>query len=169
MTITTRKVIVISTEHLCSTTIDRLHATPLEKWPVSGGPIAFGFYMHAREYPDAQIDGFPGLFAALAWARRKGFDYVQFDGDEEPNDDLEVFDHEAIREYGFDVVLLATIRVKASSEHQARQMLAEKLDTADCNAGAWDDGQPITFEASVAGERLPNDPVRLYAIDGEEI
>ena len=56
-----------------------------------------------------------------------------------------------MREYAFDVKLWATVRVRASSEGEARRMLDENLDCASCNAGAWEDGSPILFEASVEG------------------
>lgn len=66
------------------------------------------------------------------------------------------------REYSFDVRLFATIRVQAASEAEARQMLAAHMNAADCNGGAWPDGSPILFEASV-DDTHPE----LIAIDGE--
>ncbi len=169
MTFTTRKVVVLSTQHLTVDTCAFLTTCSAGDWPVSGGVMPYGFCVWAPEESGHEEAGFEDLFGCLRWARSEGFEYVLFDGDEDPREDLESFDHDAEREYGFDVVLVGTIRVTASSEAKARKMLAEKLDTADCNAGAWDNGEPITFEASLAGEKLPMDPCRLYAIDGEEV
>lgn len=67
-----------------------------------------------------------------------------------------------IHEYAFDVKMVAAIRVKARTEDEARRILSEKLDSASCNAGAWDNGDPILFEASV-DDCGPH----LYEIDGE--
>jgi hypothetical protein len=64
-------------------------------------------------------------------------------------------------EYAFDVKLLAAIRVKAASEQEAREKLAEHLQCADTNFGAWPDGSPILAEASIDGE------ADLYEVDGE--
>lgn len=51
-------------------------------------------------------------------------------------------------EYLFDVKLFASIRVTASSEAEARSMLKHAFNGANCNAGAWPNGDPIIFEAS---------------------
>jgi len=58
---------------------------------------------------------------------------------------------EAVREYLFDVKLLASIRVKAGSDKEAEVILREVFDSASCNAGAFSDGSPILFEASIDG------------------
>ena len=65
-------------------------------------------------------------------------------------------------EYSFDVRLAAAIRVRALSEAEARDLLQTHINVADCNGGAWPDGSPILFEASVDD----CDPY-LYEIDGE--
>lgn len=67
-------------------------------------------------------------------------------------------------EYMFDVRLFAAIRVMAPSVKEARRILREKLECADCNGGAWDDGSPILFEASVDDDELP-----LIEVDGESV
>jgi hypothetical protein len=67
-----------------------------------------------------------------------------------------------LREYAFDVKLFAAIRVKAHSAAEARATLRDNLDCADCNGGAWPDGSPILFEATV-----DDDEPYLYEIDGE--
>lgn len=54
--------------------------------------------------------------------------------------------------YTFDTTLTATFTLQAKSEEQARQFLTETLDCADCNGGLWPDGNPILFEASLAGD-----------------
>jgi hypothetical protein len=64
------------------------------------------------------------------------------------------------KEYAFDVKFFAAIRVKAATEKEARRMVREHIDAATCNAGAWPDGSPILFEASVDGE------LDLYEVDG---
>jgi len=65
------------------------------------------------------------------------------------------------REYTFDVKLFATIRVRAKTATEARNLLDRHMRCADCNGGAWPDGSPILFEASPDGE--PD----LIEIDGE--
>ena len=56
-----------------------------------------------------------------------------------------------MNEYLFDVKLFASIRVKAASLQEARALLDKHVDAADCNFGAWPNGDPITGEASVDG------------------
>jgi hypothetical protein len=67
----------------------------------------------------------------------------------------------AQREYAFDVRLWAIIRVQAKTEAEARALLAEKMACTYCNGGAWPDGSPILFMASV------DDDMDLIEIDGE--
>lgn len=57
-----------------------------------------------------------------------------------------------MNEYLFDVKLFASVRVQADTEKEARRMLADALDAADINAGAWPNGDPVQFEASQDGE-----------------
>ena len=57
-----------------------------------------------------------------------------------------------MNEYLFDIKLLAAIRVNAISEREARAMIFQALDCATVNAGAWVDGRPILFEASLDGD-----------------
>lgn len=54
--------------------------------------------------------------------------------------------------YLFDVKLFASVRVEAHDEDEARAKIYEALDCASINAGAWPDGSPILFEASVDGD-----------------
>jgi len=60
-----------------------------------------------------------------------------------------------LKAYTFDVKMFAAIRVKAESEDAARELVRENLECADCNGGAWPDGSPILFEASVDDDELP--------------
>ena len=64
-------------------------------------------------------------------------------------------------EYLFDIKLFASLRVKATSEAKARQLLKTALDCATINCGAWPNGEPIVGEASEDGE------ADLMEIDGE--
>lgn len=80
--------------------------------------------------------------------------------------DIDAVGDAPVSEYAFDVNLRAIIRVEASSAPEAAALLCEHLDAADCNAGAWPDGSPILFEASMLRPvRLPN----LIEIDGEAV
>lgn len=63
--------------------------------------------------------------------------------------------------YLFDTTLMASIRLDAPSEAEARVALWEAMDCATVNAGLWADGEPILFEASLMGEPL------LVEADGE--
>lgn len=67
----------------------------------------------------------------------------------------------APKEFCFDVKMFACIRVQAKTLKQAQAMVREHLDAAACNAGAWPNGDPILFEASVDGE------LELAEINGE--
>ncbi|WP_321935354.1 hypothetical protein [Paraburkholderia sp. J8-2] len=66
-------------------------------------------------------------------------------------------------EYAFDCNLSAAIRVKGTTREVAEARLRAALNTADCNGGAWPDGDPILFEASV------NNALVLYEVDGEPV
>jgi hypothetical protein len=57
-----------------------------------------------------------------------------------------------MNEYLFDIKLFASIRVNAASEPEARDLVLEHLDCSSINAGAWPNGDPILFEASVDGD-----------------
>lgn len=67
-----------------------------------------------------------------------------------------------MQEYLFDISLIAAVRVKAASQDEARAMLKRAFDCADCNGGAWSNGDPITFEATL-------DEANLAEVDGKEI
>ena len=88
-------------------------------------------------------------------------DGISYSDEHEVRDALFARKHE----YGFDVMLKAAIRVRASSPDQAIAMLHSALDSADCNAGAWPNGDPVLFEASTAPDTAPV----LYSIDGEDV
>ena len=67
------------------------------------------------------------------------------------------------REYGFDVMLKASLRIKATSPEHAQELLQEMFDAANCNGGSWPDGNPVLFEASLAENSKPV----LFSIDDE--
>lgn len=79
--------------------------------------------------------------------------------------DNEDSDSKELHEYAFDVKLQASIRVKATSAEQAKELLHETLDAANCNGGAWANGDPVMFEASTAEGFEPV----LFEVDGEEL
>lgn len=70
----------------------------------------------------------------------------------------------SLHEYAFDLKLDVSLRVRASSYEQAVKKLRRKLDCANANFGAWDNGDPILAEAS-----LNYDPPKdaLYEFDGD--
>ena len=68
-------------------------------------------------------------------------------------------------EFAFDLMLRAAIRVNAATEYEARNMLAEALDCAYTNFGAWPNGDPILGEVSLDTE---NDRPELFEVDGEQ-
>jgi hypothetical protein len=57
-----------------------------------------------------------------------------------------------MKRYTFDVKLFAALSIEAESEAEARATVKDLLDCASCNAGAWPNGDPILFEASVDGD-----------------
>lgn len=67
-------------------------------------------------------------------------------------------------EYAFDVKLFAALRVKAHSEKEARELLAQALDCVTINCGAIL-GEPLIGEASIDEEG----EFDLYEIDGEAV
>lgn len=89
----TRRVVVLSTAHLTPETLAYLNATPSKDWRFSGGMIDFGFYLYAHDDPDAMAGCPADLFPIWAWARGRGFDYIQMDCDAEVRPDLPAFDH----------------------------------------------------------------------------
>jgi hypothetical protein len=64
-------------------------------------------------------------------------------------------------EYAFDCTLTAAVRVKAKSREKADAILRDVLNGADCNGGAWPNGAPVLFEASLNDSK----PV-LYELNG---
>lgn len=92
-----RLALVLSTGHLRRETCDWLEMRETSKWPVAGGELEHGFYIYAHdEDPNGEIACWaPEMWACLSFARKRGFDYVQFDADGPEVPDLETFDHEA--------------------------------------------------------------------------
>lgn len=52
----------------------------------------------------------------------------------------------------FDLTLLASIRVEASSIDEARDILRRSIDANTANLGAFPDGSPILCEVSIEGD-----------------
>ncbi|WP_420213369.1 hypothetical protein ACN8ZM_39810 (plasmid) [Burkholderia aenigmatica] len=67
-------------------------------------------------------------------------------------------------EFAFDSTVAIAIRVKAKSRQEAEERIREAFCAADCNGGAWPNGDPITFEASVN-----NAPLLMFQVDGEDV
>ena len=69
----------------------------------------------------------------------------------------------AKHEYAFDVKMFAVVRVEAETKTAAEGLVQEALRCASVNAGAWPNGDPILFEASLDGE------IELLEKDGEAV
>lgn len=54
------------------------------------------------------------------------------------------------RAYTLDIVLKASVTVQAASADEAMRQVQTVFECADCNGGAWRDGSPVLFEASLA-------------------
>jgi hypothetical protein len=67
-----------------------------------------------------------------------------------------------MREYTFDLTLKAAVTVKAENADQALAMVQTVFECADCNGGAWPNGEPVLFEASL--DQRPD----IGMIDGED-
>lgn len=68
-----------------------------------------------------------------------------------------------VHEYAFDIKLLSSVRVKATSLHEARVKIRKVFDVANCTGGAWDDGSPVHFAATIDGD------LDLLQIDGVDV
>jgi hypothetical protein len=70
-------------------------------------------------------------------------------------------------EYTFDVKLFAVIRVKATSEAEARAMIEDAFDGSEVRygEGTWPNGDPILFGSTQ--DEPEND--ELLEIDGEAV
>jgi Zn finger protein HypA/HybF involved in hydrogenase expression len=67
------------------------------------------------------------------------------------------------REYTFDFVLRAAVTVKAENADLALEMVQAVFECADCNGGAWPNGEPVLFEASL--KQRPD----IGLINGEDV
>ena len=67
--------------------------------------------------------------------------------------------------YTFDVRFFAAIRVKANSVSEARATLRDNVSSMDCNGGAWPNGDPILFDATIDDDELPCVDVDPQPID----
>jgi hypothetical protein len=98
MSLEIRKLLVLSTAHLTAQTIARLSVDPIDKWPVFGGPLPFGFLVYAHEENGGAGAGeIPAdLFACCLFAHEKGLNYLMFDADAAEVEGLPVHDHAAL-------------------------------------------------------------------------
>jgi hypothetical protein len=133
-----------------------------EKWRVSSHEWRYllmkevGYHLAEETYVGETFDEPPPLPLDI---EQKMIDLVQ-SGWEPIKTDLT----SVVHEYAFDCTLRAAIRVKGTSREQAETCLRESMDAADCNGGAWPNGDPILFEASVADGELA-----LYELDGQPV
>lgn len=67
-----------------------------------------------------------------------------------------------MHEFAFDLKLTTALRITATNEKAARKLLAELLNCAHANLGAFANGDPILAEVSLEPGTLD-----LYEIDGE--
>lgn len=54
-----------------------------------------------------------------------------------------------LKEYVFDVKFYAQIRVRAASEDTARQMVRDRVYSADADFGTWENGDKILAEVVI--------------------
>lgn len=67
-----------------------------------------------------------------------------------------------MRAYTFDIKLNAAVTVNAETAMKALAMVQAVFECADCNGGAWPNGEPVLFEASL--RQRPD----IGMIDGED-
>jgi hypothetical protein len=89
-----RMIVVLSTRHMSLDTIKLLAKTRLKDWPVAGGKIGHGFYVYAHD-EDCEGTIPADLLKVCQWASGQGFDYIQFDEEEEPIEALPTFEETA--------------------------------------------------------------------------
>jgi hypothetical protein len=65
--------------------------------------------------------------------------------------------------YTFDVEMFTSITVEADTEQEAEELICEKLDQAEANFGAWDNGDPILGDIG-----LPEDALALSSTDEDD-
>lgn len=93
----TRRVVVLSWQHLRQETIDLLMNGSHESWPVLGGRVGPDMLI---VYAQTELTDMPAdLLAAIEWTKKQtppgstpaydpGFNYILFDRDADPRDDL---------------------------------------------------------------------------------
>lgn len=65
--------------------------------------------------------------------------------------------------FSFDVEMYTSITVEADSAEAAEEMISEKLEQAQANLGAWDNGDPILCDIG-----LPEDAFTLTSTEEDE-
>jgi hypothetical protein len=85
-----RSVLFLSTGHLTVATREVLDQNPLtDAYPISGGPIPYGFFVYADEDIEEPTD----LAACCQFARTlPDVDYIRFDCDVEALEELPFYD-----------------------------------------------------------------------------
>lgn len=73
------RVLDISTAHIAPETMQMLDTTHYDRWPVTGGPKSYGYFMYAPEADDPAIPR--DLWACFEFAREHGCTYLCFDAD----------------------------------------------------------------------------------------
>lgn len=92
MTIETRKFLVLSTSHVTEKTAHLLDTTPVQNWPVAGGPYGtFGWFIYAHD-EDAEGNIPEELMGVFRYAREHGCDNVLFDCDAGQIDGLPTYE-----------------------------------------------------------------------------
>jgi hypothetical protein len=69
----------------------------------------------------------------------------------------------------FDLECKVAVRVDASSRRKAYEMIAEALECADANLGAWPNGDPITAELSMCVARCAEQDGDRVGLTAREI
>jgi hypothetical protein len=83
----------LSTGHLTAATRRLLDTTKMERWPVAGGRMPFGFFIYAHD-EDSEGNIPADLWACIQLAHKHGADYILFDCDAELIEDLPSYDDE---------------------------------------------------------------------------
>ena len=91
MRLETHSVAFLSTAHMDPVTAQMLDATPWEDWPVSGGPLPWGYMIYAHD-EDCLETMPPDLWACFMFARANGCDYIRFDRDADEIEELPVYE-----------------------------------------------------------------------------
>lgn len=90
----TRRVLVLSTAHLTPDLLQLMDTMHSSTWPIEGSRLPYGYYVYVHYEFDYGEPEWDSLFDCLVFSKLMGFDYVQFDGDADPIQDLHMYEHE---------------------------------------------------------------------------